>query len=652
MNPPPKSQSLDPPTMDEFFPLNKAETAETDADICRDITLLSALLNGYRSGKSTVLDAKHSDSKLWSHISYVLVPDTSQDLYGDNVVAVVRRIEPEFIAATVIAGNTSYSDTKHENLNPIEVDDVAMHQANVVDDMLNNPTTLPDDVSFDVHLRDVMSILSFLLDPDRRNKRPSESDMVIHIFDFIVMRCYRKLFARLESGTALWTKHPLEHLRDYYNPPQADGQASSTASSQMPVAPDQAGAAQVAADHNALSVKMPRAYMYESLLDAHGIRYTKNQSDNYFYATFSSSAAPAWARLLYTSYTTMSATLSVTVSVEDDTKTKTEARRPISRVECRKLQVALALLDDAIRGGVVTHLLQDKLMVDLNKRYFESMRQKTNPRLAKAINKARTGKRADIEYQYDADDLHVDAEDSRRHILRHLGALTTPLRAAITIVLSCFNAPITSLQAYQVVVPPNREAVITPEYFNTFTTQFAERLGGVDAEVVKNTLESIEPVITNVDASVHAEAALMSLVSANHDVEVNGTPTPIAALLPAEPIPVAVSKRCCFCCSRLAELLISGSDYAAESRFVFSGTHGAIFPWSPPHGLPRKVLQTMREELLDIFYDAFISGGVRLHSTQTSPAQFLIQPTKAEKELWALGPENVVVPPVHFTRHS
>ncbi len=148
MNPPPKSQSPDSPTLDEFFPLNNA-IAETDADICRDITVLSALLKGYRSGKSTVLDAKasRSDSKLWSYISYILVPDTSQDLYGDNVVAVVHRIEPEFIAATVIAGNTSYSDTKHDNLNPIEVNDVATHQVSVVEDMLDNPTTLPSVIS-------------------------------------------------------------------------------------------------------------------------------------------------------------------------------------------------------------------------------------------------------------------------------------------------------------------------------------------------------------------------------------------------------------------------------------------------------------------------------------------------------------------------
>ncbi len=150
---PPKLSPPDSHTPAGFFPLDKAETAETDetdADICRDINLLSTLLKGYRSGKSTVLDPKQaglSGSELWSHLSYVLVPGTSNDLYGNKVVAVVGRIEPGSIAATVVARNTSYSDTKHDNLNPIEVDDVAMHQANVVDDMLNNPTTLPSVIS-------------------------------------------------------------------------------------------------------------------------------------------------------------------------------------------------------------------------------------------------------------------------------------------------------------------------------------------------------------------------------------------------------------------------------------------------------------------------------------------------------------------------
>ncbi|KAI0750398.1 hypothetical protein C8Q74DRAFT_1222571 [Fomes fomentarius] len=144
------SRFPDPPTLDEFFSLDTAETAETDADICRDITLLSALLKDHRSGKSTVLDAKqagHSDSELWSHISYVLVPGTSQDLYGNKVrlIAVVGRIEPGFIAATVVAPNSSSSAIKREN--PIQV--VAMRQFKVVVDMLNNPTTLPDDVPFE-----------------------------------------------------------------------------------------------------------------------------------------------------------------------------------------------------------------------------------------------------------------------------------------------------------------------------------------------------------------------------------------------------------------------------------------------------------------------------------------------------------------------
>ena len=137
---------------------------------------------------------------------------------------------------------------------------------------------------------------------------------------------------------------------------------------------------------------------------------------------FSSSAAPAWAKLLYTCYTTTLETLSQEKELDQKQKIVREARRPTSTNECRELLSALALLDDAIRGGIVERLFQEKLVQGLRKQYFESMEKKTNPRLASmcrivihptslvndseragAINraKARSGVKHDIEYYYD-----------------------------------------------------------------------------------------------------------------------------------------------------------------------------------------------------------------------------------------------------------
>ncbi len=124
------------------------------------------------------------------------------------------------------------------------------------------------------------------------------------------------------------------------------------------------------------------------------------------------------------------------------------------------------------------------------------------------------------------DDVRADAEDSRRHILRHIQALTIPL---INIVHSCFNAlPDISLNAYQVIVKPVPLA-ITTSYFDCFKAKFV-KLYDAESTIVNQVLEALRPGV-DVTASVHAEAALMSLVSAA-SAEVANDGTPITGLLP------------------------------------------------------------------------------------------------------------------------
>lgn len=109
--------------MIDLFPL-EPNAGETEADICRDITLLSALLEDYRYGKSTLSDAKQtggSSSDIWSHVSYVLALGSSSETHGSNVVAVVGLVEPGSIIATVVAPNISRECARPK---PVEVDQV------------------------------------------------------------------------------------------------------------------------------------------------------------------------------------------------------------------------------------------------------------------------------------------------------------------------------------------------------------------------------------------------------------------------------------------------------------------------------------------------------------------------------------------------
>ena len=128
---------------------------------------------------------------------------------------------------------------------------------------------------------------------------------------------------------------------------------------------------------------MPQAYMYEHLLKEHCIAVDQSGDRRYDRVTFSSSAAATWAKVLHITYTTMLNTLSQDKEGSGKQgKMARVARRPTSAVECHRLQSALALLDDAIRGGIVQRLLQKQLVDELNERYVKSTEKKINPRLA------------------------------------------------------------------------------------------------------------------------------------------------------------------------------------------------------------------------------------------------------------------------------
>ncbi|RPD53047.1 hypothetical protein L226DRAFT_270164 [Lentinus tigrinus ALCF2SS1-7] len=85
--------------------------------------------------------------------------------------------------------------------------------------------------------------------------------------------------------------------------------------------------------------------------------------------------------------------------------------------------------------------------------------------------------RSDIEDKYDADDLKAQGENGPPHIIRYLGSLITPFRAAAHIVHSCATTPPDiALKAYTVVVTPDTEdAAISTEYFERFKEKFVEQ---------------------------------------------------------------------------------------------------------------------------------------------------------------------------------
>ncbi|KAK7677211.1 hypothetical protein QCA50_019805 [Cerrena zonata] len=90
--------------------------------------------------------------------------------------------------------------------------------------------------------------------------------------------------------------------------------------------------------------------------------------------------------------------------------------------------------------------------------------------------------------------------------------------------------------------------------------------------------------------AVHCEATLMAL-AANPS---GGGEMGIEQVLQEMHPTIAVTKKSCYCCNLLGEIL----NDIGKGPFSLSGTHGVIVPWVPPANLDTDVLQRMANTLV------------------------------------------------------
>ena len=58
---------------------------------------------------------------------------------------------------------------------------------------------------------------------------------------------------------------------------------------------------------------------------------------------------------------------------------------------------------------------------------------------------------------------------------------------------------------------------------------------------------------------------------------------------------IGVARKSCLCCYWLGQLLKND----AGDPFVLPGTHGIVFPWTPPsEGIPIRVLESLQQKLI------------------------------------------------------
>ena len=77
-------------------------------------------------------------------------------------------------------------------------------------------------------------------------------------------------------------------------------------------------------------------------------------------------------------------------------------------------------------------------------------------------------------------------------------------------------------------------------------------------------------------------------------------------------LPIGISKRCCRLCWLLGQYL---HDNDGSPNFILPGTHNGYTAWVPPPGIPKAILKSLRDELVQAIGSHFGS-----HSRQSSGA--------------------------------
>ncbi|KAJ7126838.1 hypothetical protein C8R44DRAFT_106302 [Mycena epipterygia] len=198
--------------------------------------------------------------------------------------------------------------------------------------------------------------------------------------------------------------------------------------------------------------------------------------------------------------------------------------------------------------------------------------------------------------------------------LRHLGTLASWYSGIFYFVRPRNLADTVRIQIVRVAEPPRED-----DNFRSIDESILTRAAdSIRAHASDDMLAAIPPGDTLQDLSaqlrrpsdtsrVHCEASIMALV-VEPDVELI-TPQTTSGW------PIGASKKCCWTCWKLGELLGQDGTY-----FAVSGTHKIIFGWVPPTGLPINVLARVRDALLEE-YAKVCEAELKIsrRSGQTSP---------------------------------
>ncbi|KAI0356993.1 hypothetical protein OH77DRAFT_1588849 [Trametes cingulata] len=579
------------PTPQILRPENVFDGHSAD-DMRRQICLLTMALAHCPDGPPTSSTLYSSDLGLKKkfnrlcHVATLLTIGTDSDRTAASVNAVTGSVEPDRVVCLIATesgpaalDNNSTSDAEVVKL------EVGENRDEIASDLLQNWFERSGKCKFDQHLREITSILSYILGRPAADRPP----LLPNLTFWLTRRAFMKLSARLHNANAIWGMDLARLLRLWSDQKRPEELIRVSFSAHTP--------------------------LFTARLARYGIQPVKpddssanSESDHSAF----SGTRKAWLSVIFSLLSVMQRILLPAGKMRS---------AELNGKECLGASVLLDFLHWILTSTLIANLrgdpFNDKLQGYYNdcqkvkhKKWFDEIHRAEH--LPGQAQQQHGDRNPELDEEDALDDSDSDssnkepAEDAVGHLWRYLQTLTAWRSAAEAFCYSRF--PPQPLAVYQLRSSPKLtiDKHHVEEFVKSYLAAVKEQCGGSEGAAYEN-------------ADAFLKKAFYEKDGRQLKTPVQGLES-VVSILTSDQVVIGVSKKCCRCCSLFAEHMSSSSEEDQKLEFVLPGTHSIIYPWLPPaFGVSDHVLASMRGVLFATFHRTALEHDAGLASTQSSP---------------------------------
>ncbi|KAJ2932205.1 hypothetical protein H1R20_g4919, partial [Candolleomyces eurysporus] len=397
-------------------------------------------------------------------------------------------------------------------------------------------------VKWEDHARQLLKLFNSW--PEMQSE--SEPTKFIRLFYLILTRCYGKLALRMVTGRKYWGNHPFEIITEYLALKEPGG-----------------------VKFDAFQISVPTATT-KKVLARSGINPVPRSSQMY---SVDSNSVVKWFSLLRDRYSVLWNCI-----VKPGT---TEAKDNLSNEDLKGAMKALLVIYDIVYTDIVQKVVRS--ISGLAKSLDDNALKLKGAATDRSSPQPATPNLADD----DLTDFASEVDVSKR-LECYLKTTFSFVWAIQHLYLRFLTAPHPRVDA-QIVKLSAKDEFVAPQDRRELVAHLQNRYRGREEHKttdLKSWLDKkARKPYTGPHAHQHAEAILMGRIFQSR-------------LDFGSEVPVASGRRYCYCCSKLATLLngINGEEHLP--KITSPGTHGIVHPWTPPPGIPDRVLEELRDDLL------------------------------------------------------